>query len=114
MRAKITSVIAFSFLVAVTLSIVPMPIWTEGFRPAWVVLLMIYWIIVIPTSVSLGGAWVLGLLLDMLNGTLLGEHAMAMCIVAYLSLKFQRQLRVFPFWQQTLGVFLLIGIYQFI
>jgi rod shape-determining protein MreD len=64
--------------------------------------------------VGLGIAWLLGILLDLLNGTLLGEHALALSVVVYLALKLQRQARFFPWWQLALIVGILVFIYQFI
>jgi rod shape-determining protein MreD len=105
-------IILISFLLALMLSIMPLPDWAINFRPQWLPLVLIYWVIALPHRVSLGVAWILGFLLDGLYGTVLGEHALALVIVAYVAEKLYRQLRMFPLMQQALSVFLFIILYQ--
>jgi rod shape-determining protein MreD len=62
------------------------------------------------TGVVMG--WALGLFLDVLAGALLGQHALALAIVAFVAHRFHRQVRVLPVWQQGVGVFGLVFIYQ--
>lgn len=106
--------LVLSFFFALVLSIIPLPSWGELLRPAWLVLAVIYWILVFPQRVSLGTAWILGLLLDALYGSVLGEHALALAVVAYLTEKFHRQMRMFPLVQQALCVLLVVAVYQLI
>ena len=63
---------------------------------------------------GLGAAWIVGLTLDVLQGELLGQHAMALTIVAYLTLRFHLQIRIFPLWQLTATVFALLAVEAFI
>lgn len=105
-------VIAFSFLAALIFSIIPLPAWLILLRPNWVALVLIYWVIAQPNRISVGIAWLLGILLDGLYGTLLGEHSLALCIVAYLANRFHRQIRMYPLLQQSIVVLLLMLIYQ--
>lgn len=97
---------------ALLLSIVPMPGWTVTLRPEWVVLVLIYWCMALPQRVGVGTAWVVGLILDVLQGTLLGQHALSLSVVAFLTLKLQQRVRFFPMWQQALIVLLLIALHQ--
>lgn len=106
--------IVFTFLIAFLLSMIKLPSWAAWFCPAFVPLLVIYWTMMLPHQVSLVTAWFLGILLDVINGTLLGEHALALVLISYLSLKIYRQFRMFPVWQQAGSVAILIGLYQFI
>ena len=101
-------IIASSFLVALVLSILPWPVWTEQFRPDWVALVLIYWCIALPTRVGVGTAWSVGLILDVLYGSMLGENALAKSLIAYLAVRFHLQLRMFPRWQQAVVVLLLV------
>jgi len=107
-------IIALSFLLALLLSILPVPGWILLVQPPWLTLIVIYWVVAVPHRVSLGIAWLLGLLLDALYGTLLGEHALALCVVAYLAQRLHRQIRMFPLTQQAMSVFLLVIIYQIV
>jgi len=101
-------IIAASFLVALVLSILPWPVWTEQFRPDWVALVLIYWCIALPTRVGVGTAWSVGLMLDVLYGSMLGENALAKSLIAFLAVRFHLQLRMFPRWQQAAVVLLLV------
>ncbi|MBY0545304.1 MAG: rod shape-determining protein MreD, partial [Gammaproteobacteria bacterium] len=82
--------------------------------PEWVVLVVLFWIMTFPDSINVGTAWIMGLVLDALNGSLLGEHALALAAVGYLMAKWQRQLVVFPVWQTAFIVGILIFIYKII
>ncbi|HLT92879.1 MAG TPA: rod shape-determining protein MreD [Woeseiaceae bacterium] len=99
---------------ALLLAIVPLPEWASPFRPDWVLLTLIYWSIAVPRRYSVGTAWVLGIVLDIAYGTLLGQHALALAFVIYLTVKFHLQLRVFPLSQMTATVLVLLGLYRFI
>jgi rod shape-determining protein MreD len=68
----------------------------------------------LPRGVSVGTAWIAGILLDVAHGTLLGQHALALLFITYVTVKFHLQLRVFPLSQLTLTVFALVGVYRFI
>lgn len=107
-------VIVLSYLVALLLSIWPLPDAAEPFRPAWVLLVTIYWCLFLPQRVGLLVTFCAGILLDTLTGALLGEHALALLLVAWVTLKLHLQLRVYPWWQQALVVWLLMLLYTFV
>ena len=106
--------IILSIVVALMLSIAPLPEWAEVFRPTWVVLTLIYWAITLPNNYSVGSAWITGLVVDVAQGTLLGQHALAITLVIYVTVKFHLQLRQFPLLQLSATVFALLALYQFI
>lgn len=106
--------IIITVTLALMLSIAPMPAWLEPFRPDWVALTLIYWSMTSPRTYSVGGAWAVGLVLDVAQGTLLGQHALALCLVIYITVKFHLQLRQFPILQLTATVFAMLALYQFI
>ena len=113
-RRRANWVIVASYLVALLLTIWPLPNWAEPFRPAWVVLATIYWCLFLPHRVGLLVTFGVGVLMDTLTGSLLGEHALALLLVAWITLKLHLQIRVFPWWQQTLAVLVLMLIYTFV
>ena len=106
--------IIISIVIALMLAIAPMPGWADTFRPAWVVLTLIYWSMSFPSNYSVGAAWISGLVLDVAQGTLLSQHALALSIVIYVTVKFHLQLRQFPLLQLMATVFALLALYQFI
>ena len=104
--------IAGSLLVAVLLTTVPMPDWAAVWRPSWVALVLVYWCMATPEYCGVVVAWVMGVLLDVLLGTLLGQHALALVVVAFLALKLHQQVRVMPLWQQAVTVFGLVFLHR--
>lgn len=105
-------VIIATFVVAMMLTILPLPQWLVPFRPEWVALALIYWTMALPQRVGVLSGWGLGLLLDVLKGAVLGQHALALAVVAYLTYKVHQQVRVYPMWQQALSVMALLLLYQ--
>jgi len=107
-------VIISSFIVAYVLAVLPMPLWLLWARPEWVALVLIYWTIALPHRVGILTALVLGILLDALEGAVLGQNAFALVVVTLLSLTLYQRLRVFSVLQQAGTVFVLIGINQLV
>lgn len=108
------SIIAGSYLAALILTIWPIPHWAEIFRPTWVALVTIYWCLWLPQRIGVITAFAAGLLLDALTGTLLGEHALALVLVAWMALWMHLQVRVFPWWQQCFVVLCMMLVYGFV
>ena len=105
-------VVWISLLLASIFSIMPLPEWLSLMRPAWVPLVIIYWILALPDRFRLLFAFVTGLLLDVFQGSLFGLNSLGLVIIAFIVLTLQRRLRLFPVWQQAFMVFLIIALYQ--
>lgn len=103
-------VIILTFVVAYVLAVVPLPPWLQWGRPEWVALTLIYWTIALPHRVGIATALVLGVGLDVLKGSVIGQNAFALVIVALLALILYQRLRVYSLWQQAGVVFILVGI----
>ncbi|MFH1603290.1 MAG: rod shape-determining protein MreD [Pseudomonadota bacterium] len=67
-----------------------------------------FWCIHQPRRIGIGIAWTLGLLLDVGNGALLGQHALAYSVLAFLAISVHRRILWFPLWQQALHLLLLL------
>ena len=106
--------VIITILIAFMLMIMPLPDAIESFRPDWLALILIFWAMTVPRSYSIGVAWVLGIVLDVAQGTLLGQHALALCVIVYITVKFHLLMRVFPLSQLTATVFALLALYQFL
>lgn len=107
-----SGIIFVSLIVALALTILPMPKVLEIFRPEWTALVLLYWIMALPHRIGVNVAWLLGLCLDVLKGALLGQHALAMALIAYLMLNMHLRIRIYPYWQQAVMVGLLLLVYQ--
>ena len=107
-------VIVATYLVALILTIWPLPHWAEVLRPIWVPLVTIYWCLWLPQRVGVLTAFTAGILVDALTGTLLGEHALALVLVAWATLWLHLQVRVYPWWQQCVVVLSILFLYSFV
>jgi rod shape-determining protein MreD len=105
---------ALSALVALTLAIVPLPEVIDAFRPDFLVLVVFYWSIESPRAGGLTLAFVGGLALDIIKGTVLGQHALALTLMAAWATHLRLRLRVFSMLSQSLTIFALLTGYQFI
>jgi rod shape-determining protein MreD len=101
-------IIALAFVLALGLTVMPLPVWAQDFRPQWVTLVLIYWCLALPQRVGIGTAWSVGLLQDVLTGTLLGQHALSLTITAFLTMHLHQRIRIFPLLQQSLSVLVLL------
>ena len=54
-----------------------------------------------------------GLILDVAQGTILGQHALALVVIVFVTVRFHLLMRVFPMSQLTATVFALLALYQF-
>jgi rod shape-determining protein MreD len=113
-RASRQLPVLITLLIAFMLMITPMPAVAEPFRPDWLALVLIFWAMTVPRSYSVGIAWLIGMILDVAQGTLLGQHALALCVIVYITVKFHLLMRVFPLSQLTATVFALLALYQFL
>ena len=78
------------------------------FRPQWAVLVLLFWVMAAPEAVGMVSAWVAGLLVDSLTGSLLGQHALTYVLIAWAGLSLHQRLRMYSGVQQTLIVFLTV------
>jgi rod shape-determining protein MreD len=105
---------ALSALVALALTVVPLPVALDVLRPDFLVLVVFYWSIESPRAGGLGLAFFAGLALDVVNGVVLGQHALALTLMAAWAMHLRLRLRVFSVLSQSLTIFALLTGYQFI
>lgn len=97
-----------SLLFAVLLGLAPLPEMLAPFKPYWLGLVLIYWLLETPERAGLGMAFAVGLAADIAFGTLFGEQALRLVMLAFIVQRFRARLRFFPLWQQALAVFALL------
>lgn len=107
-------VILVTLMMALILALLPLPGWTVWLRPAWVLLVLIYWTMTLPQYTGVGIAWLMGLLMDLLTGTLFGEHALSFVVVIYFVSRMHIRLRMYPALQQGISILFFVGLYQLI
>lgn len=107
-------IIGLTFVVAFILISLPSPAWLDQFRPDWVALVLIYWCIATPERTGVGTGFIVGLLLDVLYGSLLGQQAFAKSVIAFLAIKLHLRIRAYPRWQQAATILVLLFINQLV
>ncbi|MCU7798711.1 MAG: rod shape-determining protein MreD [gamma proteobacterium symbiont of Lucinoma myriamae] len=107
-------IIWVSFAVAFILTMIPMSEELEMYRPQWVTLILIYWCLALPHRVGIFTGWFIGFLLDIHMGSILGQHALTLAIIAYLSYRLHIRIRLYPLVQQSLIILLLVTLSQMI
>ena len=98
------SLIFLTIVLAVLLTLIPMPAMLAPFKPYWVALVVIYWSLETQDMISLGLAFLIGIALDILSASLMGLHALSLGVMVFLVQHFRSRLRFFPPWQQALSV----------
>lgn len=112
-----TLIIILSFVLAFMLVAMPLPDWAQAWRPIWPAMVLVYWCMALPDRIGIGVAWVIGLLLDVQQGTLLGQNALGFALLAFLTLALYQRLRVCSLAKQAFVVatfllfFLLISLW---
>jgi rod shape-determining protein MreD len=99
---------------ALILTLLPLPSWLEIIRPGFLALTVLYWSIAAPRAGGITLGWICGLLLDAFEGPVLGEHALALALLAYLGVREHQRIRSKPIFQQSLIVFAALAIYEFV
>ncbi len=93
---------------ALLLNFLPWSGWALWLRPDFVALIVLYWCIEEPRKIGFLAAWCLGLLMDVAEGSLLGQHALAYSILAYVGIALHRRVQRFSMAPQVLHVILLL------
>jgi rod shape-determining protein MreD len=101
-------------IIALVLTVAPLPTWLAIVRPAFLVLTILYWSIMIPRAGGLMLAFVGGIAIDVFQGSLLGEHALALAFVSYLGIRLNLLVRAKPLFEQSLFVFAALMVYEFL
>ena len=111
---RFVGAVFLSIIVALMLTMIPLRNNWLIFRPEWVALTIIHWSLVAPNRMSFVLAWVAGLLVDALYGSIIGQHALGFTIVVFMSLRMRTRLVVDNIFQQFLILFLVLGTYMLV
>ena len=104
--------ILLSLFFALLLNFLPTSTWS--WVPDWLVLLLVFWAIREPRYVGMGMGFLLGLVMDVADASLLGQHALAYVVLIYLANTLSRRILWFPVGQQSLHVLPLLLLSQII
>lgn len=104
MRSRSPWILPLSLLAALLLALLPMPPALQSLRPYWLALVLGYWVMEDPDRVGLGFAFLVGVMADLVVGSLLGEQALRLVVIAFILQRFRARLRFFPMSQQALAM----------
>jgi len=99
-------------LVALILTVLPLPWWLDVARPAFLVLTVIYWSVNAPRAGGLAIGFFAGLMMNVFQGPVLGEHALALSLITYIAVREHQRIRSKPAIQQALIVLAALVMYE--
>ena len=105
---------AATVAVALMLAIIPLPEGARPFRPDWVAVVLLYWSLIEPRRYGLLTAFWLGIVLDTLSGSLLGQHSLALLLIVFASQRLYLRIRAFPASQVATLVIVLLATYELV
>lgn len=99
--------IALTLVLALLANMVPLGE-LRNLLPDWTALVLTFWGIREPQKVGMGAAFILGLMMDVVDGSLIGQHALAYVMLVYLANSLSRRILWFAPYKQALQVFPLL------
>lgn len=112
MNGEARGAMLLTALIALILTVLPLPTYLAIVRPAFLVLTVLYWSIASPRAGGIALGFFSGLMLDVFQSPLLGEHALALSIVTYIAVREHQKIRSKPAFQQSLIVFAALVAYE--
>ena len=81
-------------------------------KPTFVLLTLIYWNMALPDRIGITAAFLFGIFVDLIEGSLLGLHGILFILITYACQRFFYQFRVSPLWQQSFILFFMFFLYK--
>ncbi|MFN4263862.1 MAG: rod shape-determining protein MreD [Thioalkalivibrionaceae bacterium] len=104
---RVLSIVAATLLLAILLSIMAWPSPWHHMAPMWTLLVLIYWATAFPRRVGVLAGFATGLILDALQGSTFGVHAIPLALGCYIAISIHSRMRLAPVWQQAIIVLLI-------
>jgi rod shape-determining protein MreD len=99
-------------LAGLLLTLLPLPSLLGIIRPPFLVVVILYWSTMTPRAGGILIGFLAGLTLDLLQGTQLGEHALALSFVTYLAVRLHLLTRAKPIFEQSLFALIALLLYE--
>tara|TARA_B100000959_G_scaffold68522_1_gene72556 strand:- start:3025 stop:3507 length:483 start_codon:yes stop_codon:yes gene_type:complete len=97
-------------LLSIILMVMPVPDVLDQYRLPWLSMTVIFFSIFNISLIGIISVWFSGLILDIMTGGLMGENALILAVLSYLSYRFRFQIRVYPMWQIMIVVLILLSL----
>jgi len=111
---RFTGAMILTIIIAFALTMLPLRSEFVLFRPEWIALTLIHWGLVAPSRSSLLIAWFVGLMVDALYGSIIGQHALGYTIVIFMTLRMRSRLLLDSLFQQIFLISIVLGTYLLI
>jgi len=106
--------VAMTLVAALLLNLMPLSGWALMLRPDFVALTLLYWGIHQPRKIGFFPAWLLGLAMDVAEGSLFGQHALAYSVMMFSAIALHRRVAMFGVRNQMLHVLAILLLMQVI
>lgn len=103
-------IIFLSCLVALWLNTLALPSEIHPFLPDFLLFILVFWSVFEPTKIGILSAWIIGLFMDSVHGTLLGQHSLCYALSVFLTILAKRRLFRFAAFYQSLHILPIIFI----
>jgi rod shape-determining protein MreD len=110
LRPATVSFILFTLFAALIFNTMPWP--DVRWVPDALAMVIVFWCIHQPRRMGMGLAFFFGLMMDVVNGTLIGQYALAYTLLAFGAYAIHRRVLWFTQWQQALHILVLLLIVQ--
>ena len=100
--------IGVSLVISLLLNWLPWSGFWLALKPDFTALVLLYWCTHKPYRVGIGIAWAVGILADVADASLFGQHALAYSVLAFGGIVLHRRVQMFDLRQQTLQIFPLL------
>jgi rod shape-determining protein MreD len=94
--------VLFTLLVAMSLNLLPWGSW--HWAPDWLAVVLLFWANREPRLIGFGVAFIFGLMMDVHDGTVMGEHALSYSLLTYAAIALSRRLPSFDTRSQALHI----------
>lgn len=94
--------IGFTLLVALAVNLLPAG--RHPAQPDLLAVVLVFWNVHQPRRVGVGAAFLFGLLMDVHQGSLLGQHALSYTLLSYVAISVHRRLTWFSLAEQALQI----------
>ena len=96
--------IVFTVAMAFIVNLLPWSGWALAIKPDFVALILLYWCIHQQRKLGFAAAWLMGLAMDVADGSLFGQHAFAYSVLAYAGIVLHRRVLGFTMRDQILHI----------
>lgn len=104
--------ITFTFVLAFTLNFIPWDNRVVTFQPDFIAMLLIYWCIHQPGRIGVGIGFLTGIVMDIADANVFGQHALAYVVVAFVAWQWRRRILMHTLLQQSAHALVLLLLVQ--